>query len=401
MGRCKSICFVTTGDIKTIATAKRALGLANPLADLGWKVSIILEDTDENRYRAKLECDERINVFFHHYSSALDEIKKKNIIIRQIHPDYLYICAFVKRNIVGLGYPCKRIVEHSELMSATEGFNQLKKINFSLTEYLSIFYANGLLNASKYLQQHFQKVAFRLFRKNIPMLYFPYAYNINICVNKDQLSIETFRNKLNIKRDEFVFVFLGSVTISFGAYLMVEAIKQVIEKGKYKVRLFILGKGKYFNQLKEYVLKEPVLRNSVSLPGYVAEEDIPFYFSVADSFVLPMNDTIHDWARCPSKLYMYLPYNKPIITCKIGEPYEVLKQSGIYYECGSTDECSKLLQSSTTGIGMKYIENALSSMVAAMERVCDGNYCVKVNPFMHTWNQRAIDLNKWLNEARL
>lgn len=233
------------------------------------------------------------------------------------------------------------------------------------------------------------------------MLYFPYAYNINICVNKDQLSIETFRNKLNIKRDEFVFVFLGSVTISFGAYLMVEAIKQVIEKGKYKVRLFILGKGKYFNQLKEYVLKEPVLRNSVSLPGYVAEEDIPFYFSVADSFVLPMNDTIHDWARCPSKLYMYLPYNKPIITCKIGEPYEVLKQSGIYYECGSADECSKLLQSSTTGIGMKYIKNALPSMVAAMERVCDGNYCVKVNPFMHTWNQRAIDLNKWLNEARL
>ena len=26
----KSICFVTTGDIKDIATAKRALGLANP-----------------------------------------------------------------------------------------------------------------------------------------------------------------------------------------------------------------------------------------------------------------------------------------------------------------------------------------------------------------------------------
>ena len=35
------ICFITTGDIKNIATAKRALGLANPLADLGWEVSII------------------------------------------------------------------------------------------------------------------------------------------------------------------------------------------------------------------------------------------------------------------------------------------------------------------------------------------------------------------------
>ena len=44
----KSICFVTTGDIKDIATAKRALGLANPLTELGWQVSIIMEDTEEN-----------------------------------------------------------------------------------------------------------------------------------------------------------------------------------------------------------------------------------------------------------------------------------------------------------------------------------------------------------------
>ncbi len=38
----KSICFVTTGDIKNIATAKRALGLANPLSKLGWSVSILM-----------------------------------------------------------------------------------------------------------------------------------------------------------------------------------------------------------------------------------------------------------------------------------------------------------------------------------------------------------------------
>ena len=43
------ICFITTGDIKNIATAKRALGLANPLADLGWEVSIIMENCEEHR----------------------------------------------------------------------------------------------------------------------------------------------------------------------------------------------------------------------------------------------------------------------------------------------------------------------------------------------------------------
>ena len=45
----KKICFVTTGDIKNIATAKRALGMADPLVELGWEVSILMEDTEENK----------------------------------------------------------------------------------------------------------------------------------------------------------------------------------------------------------------------------------------------------------------------------------------------------------------------------------------------------------------
>ena len=69
----KSICFVTTGDIKDIATAKRALGLANPLSDLGWTVSIIMENTKENRHRVELECDEKIQSYFLTYTSAWDE----------------------------------------------------------------------------------------------------------------------------------------------------------------------------------------------------------------------------------------------------------------------------------------------------------------------------------------
>ncbi len=97
----KKICFVTTGDIKDIATAKRALGLANPLSKLGWKVSILMEDCEENRHRVELECDNSIDVRYFKRGGLRSEQSSKNRFIKEINPDYLYICAFVPRNIVG------------------------------------------------------------------------------------------------------------------------------------------------------------------------------------------------------------------------------------------------------------------------------------------------------------
>ena len=58
------ICFVTTGDMKNNASSKRALGLAKYLVDIGWRVSILMEDTIENRHHVQMECSNDINVYF-------------------------------------------------------------------------------------------------------------------------------------------------------------------------------------------------------------------------------------------------------------------------------------------------------------------------------------------------
>ena len=87
-----------------------------------------------------------------------------------------------------------------------------------------------------------------------------------------------------------------------------------------------------------------------------------------------MNDTIQDWARCPSKLYMYLPYKKPIITCKIGEPYEVLGNNGIYFEPSSVSSLAKSIQ----------------------ETVKANKWELNINPLLHEWKQRTIDFDNWI-----
>ena len=148
----KSICFVTTGDIKDIATAKRALGLANPLSDLGWQVSIIMEDTEENRHRVGLECRDDIRVCYFPRCHASKELAYKRRLLREIDPDFVYLCAFVVRNIVGWKHTCKKLVEHSELQTGIDDRKGLRRMLDYIIEYASLIYADGLLNASAYLQ---------------------------------------------------------------------------------------------------------------------------------------------------------------------------------------------------------------------------------------------------------
>lgn len=363
------ICFITTGDIKSIATAKRALGLANHLSDLGWSVSIIMDDTEENRHRVELECDERTKVYFMCYHSAFGELKKKNTLIKQIKPDVLYICAFVFRNIVALRYRCIKLVEHSELQSGIRNVKGLFRLRAVLQEIMSVFYSTGLLNASKFLQNHFLNLAKKLGREGLPMLYFPYAYNKSVC---------QFVRKENLIRkedgDKF-FVYLGSLVENYGAFTMIKAFELIHERHP-SFHLLLLGKGPDYKKVVQYI-KENKLQTFIHTPGFVEEEDISAYFTLADAFISPMNDTIQDWARCPSKLYMYLPYKKPIITCKIGEPYEVLKENGVYFEPTSKESLAQT------------IENMAD----------DDSWNLKIDPLMHEWNIRAKELDSWIKNC--
>lgn len=363
----KKIIFITTGDIKNIATSKRALGLANPLADLGWEVSIIMEDTLENRHRVHMECNDSIHVLFLKYTSAMDERKKKENIVKAERPDVVYICAFVFRNIIKTPHGCIRLVEHSELQSSIPDLQYIGRIRAYIQELYSVVYSTGILNASKYLEAVYKKYARLLLRGSMPMLYFPYAYNRAVCIEDDNCA-----RLFNKDKRDRVFVFLGSLTINYGAMIMVKAFEKVSQENKH-AKLLLCGKGPAYEQVCEYI-KNKNLDNTVFAIGYIDEEDIPGYFTLADAFISPMNNTIQDKARCPSKLYMYLPYKKPIITCKIGEPFETLGDRGVYFEPSDSDSLADVV-------------------IDLCRKDC---FNLDINPLLYEWTMRAKELDCWV-----
>lgn len=361
------LCFVTTGDVQYIATAKRALGLALPLVQCGWEVHILMEDCQENRKRVELECPIGVAVHYFRKSSALKEVRRKNDLLAMIDPDVIYICAFVVRNFVHPPQKTIRLVEHSELYSLAFSWKRWKsKIKNYIVEYCSLFYSDGLLNASLFLQETYQRRAKKL-KKEIPMLYFPYAFNPTICS-------PSLSEKTNLC---FEFTYLGSLCPEYDTPIIVQAIHK-LSKSYSNIHLNLLGKGESFTELKRYI-EEHQLEDFIDMPGYISETEINSYFNNTSAFLLPMNDTIQDWARCPSKLYMYLPYSKPIISCKIGEVYNTLKEKGIYY----------------TPNNVESLYEQLCNIVEQKEEIVDYDI------HEHSWPVKAAELDKWIHKTFL
>lgn len=367
------ICFITTGNIKNIATSKRALGMANPLSELGFEVHILMENAIENKERVALQCNKEVNIHYFPKVGMWQEVKLKNKILKSIQPDYIYLCAFIFRNIV-LPFNNKiiKLVEHSELQSGIPDVKGIKRLWSVFMEYYSLIYADGLLCASKYLENFFLPIKKRFALKG-QIFYHPYAYSQALYSPKSNDELSATFSKLLDKKN---FVFLGTITKNYGALTMVEAFKKLREK-RSDIRLLMLGRGRHYEDVVSYV-KENNLEDDVNLPGYISEADIPNYLSVAHSFILPLNNTIQDLARCPSKLFIYLPFEKPIITCELGEPLETLGETGLYYKAGDVEDLQQQLEKSL--INQNY--NLLS-------------------PVNHTWEARTQEFHVWLSQSLL
>lgn len=363
------IVFITTGNIKYIATSKRALGMANHLADLGWSVHILMEDVPENRTRFELECDARIKIHYFPNSDPFTELRNKNKIVNNIKPDFVYICAFVFRNIVKTKKSVKKLVEHSELSSSIKTGCLSKRILSLILEFYSIYYADGLLLASRFLEKIYDNRKNFFLKKCLPFLYFPYAYNSQLYKPNQLLEDDELRERYRNKK---VFLFLGSLTENYGLFTMLQAFA-LLKTQRPEVVLLLLGKCLEYEKTVKFI-EDNKIDSVVKILGYVPEEDVKKYFDIATAFISPMNDTIQDWARCPSKIYMYLPYGKPIITCKIGDPFEVLGNDGVYYTTGD----------------FKSLAEACKLIISKNIRT------ISIDSSRHSWKSRTTEFDKWL-----
>ena len=354
----RKILFNLTGSIESLATIKRAFGHAPYLHELGYEVHLLLENTPENYSRAATEAPRAI---LHSYStaSAWQEIRSKHRLINQIRPDYIYsMCSAIRCVVFPFLLEDKtalRMVEYSELPAKNFHSGPLRRSYEALMDRLCLRMYRHYIFASKYLYYFFEQ-KYNV-SKGRTVSYLPYAYEPRFYFRKERTG----------SQGPFHLMHLGSLEVNYGFLFIIAGVQQLIDQG-HAVRLTIMGDGRD-RHLGEAYVRQHGLEHCVDFAGFVAEASLNDRLNEADAFIAPLLNTIQDKARCPSKMFLYLPYLKPIITAKIGEGLELFENRGNYYQPSDADSFRK-----------------------AVLDCLNGRAFVLTDPAKHTWQARTTQL---------
>jgi glycosyltransferase involved in cell wall biosynthesis len=365
------ICFITSSTITQHATMKRAFGMANPLIEQGHYVTIVLQDSIDNR--KAMEYCPSANAFYYQAGSANYERSQKREFLQENCFDVVHICGLGWRNALHHKSSSSTftIMDHVELESSLSGISHLRRLLQFLLEAWSLLSYDGSVLASKYLEFLFRRRLHRL-GKNRQLLYLPYAYD------PQRLSLD--QHKVDILHDSYpdhkLVIYMGGIYRNYGCFEILDALPILIKEYQ-KVKVLFIGRGPDKEEAIQYAISHG-MDSFVEFKGYLHEDEIPTYLYGADVLLSPLHDTVADWARCPSKLLMYMATQKPIVTCCIGEAREYLGNDGFYYQPNSPSSlASTILQ-------------ALNKSESGWKPSYDIN--------CHTWETRVKAWLKWIEQ---
>jgi glycosyltransferase involved in cell wall biosynthesis len=365
-----SFCFVTHASLAHHPTIKRAFGMAGPLTELGHRVSICLEEDESNR--AAMEKLDSVVPLWYRPAGLFMEHRQKAVLVAKGQFDVVHICGLGFRNAIGRNANSAglTVMDHVELESSIQASPKARRVaQYSLEVWSLLHYVEHVV-ASAYLRDLWQKrcAQWRLKRE---VLYLPFAYEKRW---RERLERSLMEPKIHRFSGKKMFFFMGGFYRAYGCYEMLEALERLLQSREDVVAV-LCGRGPEYKSMRESADRKG-LAGRIEMPGFVPEAELLEYLSAADVLISPLQDTVTDWARCPSKLYEYMLTQKPIVTCQIGENWRVLGDKGYYYHPGD-----------------------VASMTAAMKRALEGgsqNYSLDDL----SWMARSKNYVQWIEQIR-
>lgn len=181
-----------------------------------------------------------------------------------------------------------------------------------------------------------------------------YKENINL------LTISSLRRELNIKKDDFIILYLGRIAKEKSIDFLINNLKEIRKKVP-KARMIIVGDGPDVNDLVMLAHKNK-LDNHVTFTGKVPWSEVPKYYQLANVFVTASKTETQGLTVIEA-----MAAEKPVVAIK-DESFELVmidKQDGLFFE---TDKEYQDL------IIKLYKDKAFGKMIAKQARITANAY---------------------------
>jgi len=128
------------------------------------------------------------------------------------------------------------------------------------------------------------------------------------------------RKKLGISEDKYVVLTVRRLVYKNGVDTLLESAEIAVKKNP-KLVFVVVGKGPDFDEVKERIAQLGMQRN-FRLTGFVSDEDLPFYYNVANLFVLPSKSG----EGLPLVALEAMACGLPVVATDVGGTSEVLSE---------------------------------------------------------------------------
>jgi 1,2-diacylglycerol 3-alpha-glucosyltransferase len=99
----------------------------------------------------------------------------------------------------------------------------------------------------------------------------------------NQKKIEEIRKQLNLKKDDFVILYIGRLAEEKNVDFLIDNHENIVKINK-SAKLLIVGNGPDYEKYKEKV-KKLKLEKNIILTGKVPYDEIPYYYNIGNVFV--------------------------------------------------------------------------------------------------------------------
>jgi glycosyltransferase involved in cell wall biosynthesis len=172
---------------------------------------------------------------------------------------------------------------------------------------------------------------------------------------------DEMRKKLGISKDSSVVLTVRRLVYKNGIDTLIESAKVAVKKNP---RLFFLvvGKGPDFGKVKEKI-EELGMQENFRLTGFISDEVLPFYYNVADFFVLPSKSG----EGLPLVALEAMACGVPVIATNVGGTSEVMKEgSGKLVPPNSPDSLAEAI--------LEFSHSELSTLKKDLRAMIEQNY---------------------------